>query len=151
MLRALETTLGTRNSAAASWAPPIRWASGVIFIVFGIGKFSEHASEVNSFDSYGLPAPDFFVHAIGGLEILGGTLLLAGLLTRLAALALAGNMIGAIVVSGIGQGEVVPSLTLAPILLVALLFLLWVGPGVRSLDTRLLRGRVAARRAAGVR
>lgn len=45
-----------------------------------------------------------------------------GLLTRLAALALAGNMLGAIVVSGLGEGEVMPSLTLAPALLGAMLF-----------------------------
>jgi uncharacterized membrane protein YphA (DoxX/SURF4 family) len=64
-------------------------------------------------------------------------------LTRLAALALAADMIGAIVVSGIGEGEVLPSLTLALAMLAAMVYLLWVGPGSRSVDARL------ARRAAG--
>jgi hypothetical protein len=44
-------------------------------------------------------------------------------------------MVGAIVVSGIGEGELV-SLTLAPALLVVMLALLWRGPGPRSLDAR---------------
>lgn len=133
----LERLLAVQEGPAARWARPVRWVSGAIFVVFGIGKFSDHAHEVASFESYGLPAADAFVYAVGGLEILGGILLLAGLLTRLAALALAGNMAGAIVVSGIGEGEVLPSLTLAPLLLAAMVFLLWVGPGARSLDARL--------------
>ncbi len=102
----------------------VRRAAGLLFLVFGIGKFTSHASEVASFDSYGLPAPDLFVYLIGTLEVVGGALLLAGLLTRLVALLLAGNMVGAIVTSGIGEGEVVPSLTLAPLLLIAMLYLL---------------------------
>lgn len=135
----LQAVLGTRGTAAARWAPPIRWVSGAIFLVFGIGKFSEHAHEVDSFESYALPSPDVFVYAIGVLEVVGGALLIVGLLTRLAALALAGNMLGAIVVSGIGEGEVLPSLTLAPVLLAAMLFLLWVGPGRHALDGRVLK------------
>jgi putative oxidoreductase len=106
------------------WASPVRWVSGLIFLVFGIGKFTQHAQEVESFQSYGLPAPDAFVYMVGVLEIAGGALLIAGLRTRLVALVLAGNMVGAIVVSGIGEGEVVPSLTLAPVLLAAMVFLL---------------------------
>jgi putative oxidoreductase len=105
----------------------LRIAAGVVFVVFGIGKFSQHATEVDSFRTYGLPAPDAFVYAIGALEIVGGLMLIAGLLTRLAALALAGDMVGAIVVSGIEEGEIV-SLTLAPALLVTMIVLLWGGP-----------------------
>lgn len=131
------TALRTREHPAARWAPLVRWASGAVFVLFGIGKFADHAHEVASFEAYGLPAPDAFVYLVGALEIGGGLLLLAGLATRLAALALAANMAGAIAVSGIGEGEVVPSLTLAPALLAAMLFLLWVGPGRRSLDERL--------------
>lgn len=133
----LETAFGTSERPAARWAPPVRWVSGAIFVLFGIGKFADHGHEVESFESYGLPSPDVFVYLIGLLEVGGGLLLLAGLATRLVALALAGNMVGAIVVSGIGEGEVVPSLTLAPALLVAMLFLVWAGAGTRSLDTRL--------------
>jgi putative oxidoreductase len=135
----LQVLLGTRGSASAKWAPPVRWLSGAIFVIFGIGKFTEHAHEVDSFENYGLPSPDAFVYLVGVLEILGGVLLIAGLLTRLVALALAGNMVGAIVVSGIGESETFPSLTLAPLLLIAMGFLLWVGPGEKALDQDLLK------------
>lgn len=113
-----------------------RLSAGAVFVAFGIGKFASHSSEVDSFRSYGLPAADTFVFAIGAVEVVGGLLLIAGLATRLAAAVLAGNMIGAIVVSGILQGEAL-SLTLAPALLAATLYLLWIGPGCFSLDRRL--------------
>jgi putative oxidoreductase len=101
----------------------LRVAVGLVFVVFGAGKFTQHATEVDSFRTYGLPSPDAFVYAIGVLEIGGGLMLISGLLLPLAALALAGDMVGAIVVSGIGEGEWI-SLTLAPALLVAMLALL---------------------------
>ena len=102
----------------------LRVAAGIVFVVFGAGKFTQHQTEVDSFRTYGLPEPDAFVYAIGVLEIAGGLMLIAGLLVWLAALALAGNMVGAIAVSGIGEGEVVPSLTVAPALLAVMIALL---------------------------
>jgi putative oxidoreductase len=110
-----------------------RVVGGGLFVVFGIGKFVNHASEVASFTDYGLPAPDAFVYAIGVIEIVGGLLLIVGLATRPAALVLAGDMVGAIVVSGIALGEVI-SLTLAPAELLLCGFLVWKGPGPYSLD-----------------
>jgi putative oxidoreductase len=131
-----------RGAAAVAFA---RVAAGVVFVIFGIGKFSQHATEVDSFRTYGLPSPDAFVYAIGMLEIVGGLMLIAGLLTRLAALALAGDMVGAIAVSGVKEGEVI-SLTLAPTLLVTMGTLLWVGAGPRSIDAAVLaRERRAGR------
>jgi hypothetical protein len=47
---------------------------------------------------------------------------------RPVALLLGAVMVGAIVTSGIGQGEWIPSLTLAPILLVASAYLAWTTP-----------------------
>jgi putative oxidoreductase len=76
-----------------------------------------------------LLAPDAFVYAIAVIELVGGVLLIVGLGTPPAALVLAGDMIGAIVVSGIGRGELV-SLTLAPVELAVCLFLVWTGPGM---------------------
>lgn len=122
--------------ATAAWI--VRLASGAVFIVFGLGKFTSHGSEVDSFESYGLPSPDAFVYAIGLIEVGGALLLFAGLATRLAAAVLAGDMVGAIVVSGIGEGEII-SLTLAPVLLIAMLFLLRARPGRHALDHRLMR------------
>jgi putative oxidoreductase len=114
----------------------LRLLAGGVFVVFGIGKFVSHASELASFEAYGLPAPDAFVVSVGVIEVIGGALLIAGVLTRPAALVLAGNMIGAIIVSGLAKGELV-SLTLAPAELVAMLVLLWCGPGAHSLTNEL--------------
>jgi putative oxidoreductase len=106
----------------------LRLVSGGVFVAFGLGKFTNHASELASFEAYGLPAPAAFVITIGVIELVGGLLLVLGMLTRPAALVLVADMLGAIVVSGIAKGEMV-SLTLAPAELVAMLVLLWTGPG----------------------
>jgi putative oxidoreductase len=105
----------------------LRLLAGGVFVAFGLGKFVNHASELASFKTYGLPAPEAFVIVIGVIEVVGGLLLIAGVFTRLAAVVLAGDMIGAIVVSGIAKGELI-SLTLAPAELVVMLVLLWTGP-----------------------
>jgi putative oxidoreductase len=104
----------------------LRVASGGVFVAFGAGKFLNHGAELASFKTYGLPAPEVFVVVIGVIELIGGLLLIAGALTRPAALVLAGDMVGAIIVSGLAKGEVI-SLTLAPAELVAMLVLLWAG------------------------
>jgi putative oxidoreductase len=132
---------GNRVAGTSAWVVALlRVAAAVVFILFGIVKFTGHADEVASFEKYGLPSPDAFVYLIGVLEVGGGLLLLVGLLTRPVALALAGDMVGAIVVSGIGEHEVV-SLTLAPAELIIMLVLLWSGPGAAALDTRFVSQR----------
>jgi putative oxidoreductase len=110
--------------------------AGAIFIAFGAAKFLNHGSELASFQAYGLPSPDLFVSAIGVLELVGGVALVLGLGTRLTAVVLAGDMVGAIVVSGLARGEIV-SLTLAPVLLLAMLFLVWTGGGRHAFERRL--------------
>jgi putative oxidoreductase len=97
----------------------LRLLAGGVFVAFGVGKFVNHASELASFKTYGLPLPEVFVIVIGVIELAGGALLIAGLLVRPAALVLAGDMVGAIVVSGLLHGENI-SLTLAPALLVSM-------------------------------
>lgn len=129
------------SPATDRWVTGIRWAAGIVFVVFGIGKFVNHASELASFRQYSLPAPGASVYLIGVLGIGGGMLLAGGLLVKAAALALAIDMIGAIVVSGVGQGESI-SLTLAPLLLVAMIFLIRFG-GRGSVD-RSLPARLTA-------
>ena len=109
---------------AAQWSTAIRWGAAIVFVVFGAGKFLNHGSELASFRQYALPAPAVWVYGIGVLELVGGLLLASGSLVRFAALALAADMVGAVIVSGLGRGELL-SLTLAPVLLVALTFLIW--------------------------
>jgi uncharacterized membrane protein YphA (DoxX/SURF4 family) len=94
-----------------------------VFVVFGAGKFVDHSSELASFRGYDLPAPEVFVVVIGVIELVGGALLIANRFVRPAAFVLAGDMVGAIVVSGIAKGELI-SLTLAPGLLLAMAALL---------------------------
>jgi len=106
----------------------LRVASGGVFVAFGLGKFVNHASELASFRAYGLPAPAVVVVVIGGIELAGGVLLIAGIYTKLAAIVLAGDMVVAIIASGISNGEIV-SLTLAPAELAAMVVVLSVGPG----------------------
>jgi putative oxidoreductase len=117
-------------------AAAIRWSAGIIFLIFGAGKFANHAAELASFRRYPLPAPGALVYLVGVVEVVGGVLLVLGLLTRLAAIALAADMVGAIAVSGVGRGELI-SLTLAPLLLAAMICLIRLGAGAWSLDQRL--------------
>jgi uncharacterized membrane protein YphA (DoxX/SURF4 family) len=126
-------------------AKAVRLVSGVVFVVAGIPKFAAHSFEASHFTTYGLPFPDAFVYLVGAIEILGGLLLLADRGSRPVALVLAGVMTGAIVVSGIGQGEVVPSLTVAPALLAAMAYLLWSGPEPDRASWTRLRRRPAPR------
>lgn len=67
--------------------------------------------------------------------MVGGTLLVIGLLTRLAAALLAVNLVVAIATAGVMEGGAF-HLGVGPSLLVAMLFLLWAGGGARSLDRR---------------
>jgi uncharacterized membrane protein YphA (DoxX/SURF4 family) len=107
----------------------VRLLAGLAFAISGTPKFFAHGWEAGHFRTYGLPLPDAFVYLIGTIEILGGLALIANVAVRPVALLLAAVMIGAIVTSGIGQGEWIPSLTVAPVLLVASVYLVWVDSG----------------------
>ncbi len=98
--------------------------TGVIFIFAGLVKFVFHGWELKAFRAFGLPWPSALEILAGVLEIAGGVLLTIRTLVVPAALLLAVTMVVAIGASGIGHGDVIPSLTLAPALLVAMVFLL---------------------------
>lgn len=76
----------------------IRLLVGAVFLAEGIQKFLFPA-EVGAarFAKIGIPAPDLMGPFVGVVEILGGSLLLLGLLTRLAAIPLIINMVVAII------------------------------------------------------
>src|SRR5712691_7108745 len=132
----LNRVFASTPAAASLPAVAVRLAAGGIFIGFGLSKFTHHAKEARSFARYGLPNPDVFAYGTGTLELTLGIALLLGLVTRLTALGLAGNLVGAIATGGRVDGGFV-NLVLAPILLVAMLFLVWAGAGRWSLDGRL--------------
>ena len=112
-------------------AATVAIVSGVIFIFAGLVKFAFHAWELQAFRAFGLPWPSALEILAGLLETVGGVLLVLRLLVAPVALLLAATMVVAIAASGIGHGDVIPSLTLAPALLVAMAFLL-----VRALPRR---------------
>ncbi len=98
--------------------------AGVIFIFAGLVKFVFHHWELDAFRSFGLPWPSALEIFAGVLETVGGILLVVRRFVAPVAVLLAVTMIVAIVSSGIGHGDVIPSLTLAPALLVMMLYLL---------------------------
>jgi putative oxidoreductase len=108
--------------------------TGVTFIIAGLVKFVFHHWELHAFRSFGLPWPFALEISAGVLETVGGILLVLRRAVVPAATLLAVTMVVAIVSSGIGHGDVIPSLTLAPALLLATLFLLvrGLGPEGRS-------------------
>jgi putative oxidoreductase len=128
--------LASTRAGLGPWPLLARSAAGCVFVGFSLGKFVRHPAEAAAFERYGIPFSDTATYVIGGLELLGGLALLAGLLVRPFALALAGNMTGAIATAGRVDGGPV-HLLLAPALLIAMLFLLWGGPGSPALDRRL--------------
>ncbi|MAY89201.1 MAG: DoxX family protein [Pseudooceanicola sp.] len=80
----------------------IRLMVGAVFLSEGIQKFLYPASRgVGRFDKMGFPNPEFWGNFVGVFEILCGILLLIGLITRGAALAMLINMTVAIVVTKI--------------------------------------------------
>ena len=99
--------------------------AGVVFFFAGLVKFVFHHWELSAFRSFGLPFPSALEIFAGILEIVGGVLLTLGRCVVPAAALLSVTMIVAIGSSGIGHGDVIPSLTLAPALLIAMLYLLY--------------------------
>lgn len=136
-------TSRVRDRAAAA-TTAIRVVTGVFFISVSIGKFTEHSQEVADFDCYGVPIPEVAVYVVGAVELIGGIALVLGLMTRLAALVLAGDMIGAIATAGRVDGGTF-HLGVAPTLLVAMVFLLWAGPGLLAFDNRVLERMSSAK------
>jgi uncharacterized membrane protein YphA (DoxX/SURF4 family) len=105
-------------------AAKVAIVTGVIFIFAGLVKFVFHGWELHAFRTFGLPWPPGLEILAGVLETAGGILLAMRRLVAPVALLLAITMVVAIAASGIGHDDVIPSLTLAPALLVAMLFLL---------------------------
>lgn len=97
----------------------VRTVTGIAFVIAGLPKFVAFGWELDAFERFGLPAAEVWVVAAGVIEIGGGIALLANRFVVAAALALAITMAVAIAVSGVKEGDVIPSLTVAPLLLAA--------------------------------
>lgn len=71
----------------------LRLVWGWQFLTTGLGKLQNHTRVTDFFTSLGVPAPGLNAWFIGGLELVGGALLLVGLFSRPIALLLSGNML----------------------------------------------------------
>ena len=129
-----------RLSSRLSWLPPlaVRLVLGLVFLRTGWGKLHSLDSVEQFFASLGIPAPGVHAVLVGAVELVGGALLLAGLGTRLAALALAGTMAVAIVTAIAPQAGSLLDLTATVELayLAMLAGLIVTGAGALSLDHR---------------
>lgn len=75
----------------------LRIAIAFVFVTEGIQKFLyPEVLGVGRFTRIGIPYPEFSAPLVGGVEILGGALVLIGLYTRLASFALVIDMVVAI-------------------------------------------------------
>ena len=117
----------------------IRALVGALFAFgFSLSKFTDHAHEVTDFKRFGVPLPGISIYVAGSIELVGGLLLVVGLLTRLGALMLALDMVGAVLTAGRNVGGAF-HLGVAPLMFFILVVLLVTGPGAVAIDTSLGR------------
>ena len=124
----------------------VRLTVGVLFVSTGWGKVHNLASVVEYFGQLHIPAPAFNATLASWTELLGGSLLVLGLASRLAALPLMVTMTVALLTALLDKIHSLPDLfgqvewTYLVLLLVVVVF----GPGAASLDalvqSRLPRG-----------
>jgi putative oxidoreductase len=137
----------------------IRLYVGLIFAGEGVLKFLRPDQlGPGRFDKAGIPAGTFFAYLDGVFEIGCGVLLLVGLLTRLAALPMIVDMIGAMTITKVpilwGHAPLYPKEggfwdffhegRLEVAMLCGSIFLLIVGAGTYSLDARVNRAEASA-------
>ncbi len=122
----------------------IRLLVGAVFLSEGIQKFLFPAAlGVGRFTKIGIPAPQFFAPFVGVVEIVCGTLLIVGLVTRLAAIPLMIDISVAIITTKIPMLSTVGFWSMAHeartdyCMLLGLVFLLLVGSGPFSIDRRI--------------
>jgi putative oxidoreductase len=120
------------------WLAPLlgRLAVGLLFMSTGWGKAHDIPKVTHFFESLGIPMPGLNAVVVAYSELVGGTLLVVGLLTRLAAIPLVVSMVVAILTAKkddlhglfdlVGFDEFT--------YLVVLLMIVILGPGLVSID-----------------
>ena len=122
----------------------IRLLVGVVFLSEGIQKFLFPAAlGVGRFTKIGIPAPQFLAPFVGIVEIICGTLLIIGLLTRLATIPLIIDISVAIITTKIpmlfkaGFWSMAHEARTDYCMLLGLVFLLLAGSGPLAIDRRI--------------
>jgi putative oxidoreductase len=130
-------------SNASSAVILIRVIVGGVFLSEGIQKFLFPGDlGVGRFTKIGIPVPEVMAPFVGMVEIVGAVLLLAGFLTRLAAIPLIFNMLVAITTTKIpilhksGFWAMAHEARVDYAMLLGCIFLLIAGAGTWSLDAR---------------
>jgi putative oxidoreductase len=126
-----------------SWLPGFlsRIAIGLIFIQSGWGKLHHLDKVVQFFTSLGIPMPQLQAPFVAGVELVGGTLVLIGLFTRVASVPLIGTMVVAILTAKQSEIHELGDLLFMPefLFIVLLLWLIVKGAGALSVDKLLAK------------
>lgn len=140
---------GLKLTDRLAWIAPLatRIVIGLAFLHTGLGKWRHFDRTAQYFGSLGLPFPTFNAGLVASMELVGGTLLIAGLLTRLMATGLSTTMVVALLTadtqSFLSSWSSTSNLSPTDVTsFTFLLFLLWLvlkGPGPVSLDTILAK------------
>ncbi len=122
----------------------LRIVTGAVFAMHGGQKLFVYgfAGVTGAFTKMGIPMPGLMGPFIAVLEFFGGLALVIGLLTRLAALGLVFDMLGAILLVHLAGGFFLPAgYEFALTLFAASLGLVLAGPGALSLDAAIASRR----------
>src|SRR5215470_14967742 len=121
-----------------SWVGPlaVRLSLVAVFFDTGWGKVHNLAQVTSFFTELGIPFPAAQAAFVSGVELVGGTLILLGLFTRLAALPLMGTMVVAILTAKRPEIDGIRSLLAfdESTYLAGFLWLFVAGAGKASLD-----------------
>jgi len=142
------TTATPASAATSGGLLVLRAVTGLIFAAHGAQKIFEFtlAGTVGSFAQMGVPFPEIAGPVVAFVELIGGVLLALGLFTRPAGIALAIDMLVALILVHLPAGLWVSDggYEFVAVLGVVALALALTGAGRFSLDSVLLRGRVPA-------